>query len=383
MTLDQAPRAPAAASAGARGVDVGTDRGPRLRIAQVAPPLEAVPPAGYGGTERIIHELVSELTRRGHEVTTFATGDSRVAGHHVETVPKALRPAGFGGDPSPYLHETMEMVLAREREFDVIHGHLEWFNPILTRVTRTPAVATFHGRLDYPWAREVLLRAGGPFVAISKSHAATQPTLDWAGVVHNGLNLEGSPFSDQRSDALCFVGRIAPEKGVLDAIEVAKWTGRILRIAAKAGHMPHEIEYERDVFKPAVAAAGSTVEFLGELSPADRDRLFASSHATLMPGHWPEPFGLVAIEALACGTPVIARPVGALPEIVRDGIDGFFGEDVETMVEAVDRVDGLDRAAIRSSVLDRFSGTRMTDGYEQVYRRVIAGWPSSRRQATS
>jgi glycosyltransferase involved in cell wall biosynthesis len=352
---------------------------PRLHIAQVAPPLEAVPPAGYGGTERIVHELVRELIRRGHQVTTFASGDSDVPGRLIPTVPEALRPHGFGGDPSPYLHETLRMVMAHEREFDVVHGHLEWFNPILTAAVSVPTVATFHSRLDQGWARDILLRSGGPFVAISQAHAATQPTIDWAGIVLNGLSLESSPFSASPSDALSFVGRIAPEKGVIDAIEVARRSGRVLRIAAKEGHMAHEVEYQDEVFRPAVAAAGSAVEFLGELSPADRDRLFASSFATLMPGQWPEPFGLVAIEALACGTPVIARPVGALPEIVRDGVDGYFGLDVGEMTAAVDRIESLDRAAIRASVLDRFSGARMTDGYERVYRRVIADWPQRRR----
>jgi glycosyltransferase involved in cell wall biosynthesis len=346
-----------------------------LRIAQVAPPLESIPPAGYGGTERVIHELVTELTQRGHEVTTFGPGDSVVPGRLIPTVPNALRRRGFGGDPSPYLQETIQMVLAATDEFDVVHGHLEWFNPILTAVMPVPAVATFHSRLDFPWAADLLRRSGGQFVAISEAHAATQPLVSWAGVVHNGLTLNGAPFETERSDALCFVGRIAPEKGVLDAIEIARRTGRVLRIAAKAGHMPHEISYEDQVFKPAVAAAGTAVEILGELSPEDRDRLLADSYANLMPGSWPEPFGLVAIEALACGTPVITRRVGALPEIIRDGVDGFFGEDLDEMVEAVDRVAGLDRAAIRSSVLMRFSGARMTDRYERIYRRVIAEAP--------
>jgi glycosyltransferase involved in cell wall biosynthesis len=367
------------AERGSRDDPTAWGSAPRLRIAQVAPPLEAVPPSGYGGTERVVHELVTELKRRGHEVTTFASGDSEVPGRLIPTVPEALRPRGFGGDPSPYIHETLRMVMAREREFDLIHGHLEWFNPILTAVIGVPTVATFHSRLDQPWAADILLRSKGPFVAISQAHAATQPRMAWAGVVHNGLNLEGAPFGEHPSDALCFVGRVATEKGVLDAIDIAKRTGRVLRIAAKAGHMPYEVEYQNEVFLPAVAAAGSAVEFLGELSLADRDRLFASSFAALMPGHWPEPFGLVAIEALACGTPVVARRVGALPEIVRHGVDGFLGEDVEDMAAAVDRVASLDRAAIRTSVLDRFSGTRMTDGYEQVYRHVLADWPARRR----
>jgi glycosyltransferase involved in cell wall biosynthesis len=349
-----------------------TGRARALRIAHVAPPLEAVPPTGYGGTERIVHELVTELVRRGHEVTTFGSGDSDVPGRLIPTVPQALRPLGFGGDPSAHIHETLRMLLSEASEFDVVHGHLEWFNPILTAVSPVPSVATFHGRLDFPWARDILLRSTGRFVAISQSHATTHPMLDWAGIVHNGLTLRDMPFAEKRSDALCFVGRIAPEKGVLDAIEIARRSGRTLRMAAKEGHMPHEVSYHEEVFRPAVAAAGSAVEFLGELSRADRDRLFADSYASLMPGSWPEPFGLVAIESLASGTPVIARRVGALPEIIRDGVDGFFGSDVDELVAAVDRVAALDRRSIRDSVLDRFSSQRMADGYEAVYRKVIA-----------
>ena len=157
----------------------------------------------------------------------------------------------------------------------------------------------------------------------------------------------------------------------MEAIEIAKTSGRPLRIAAKAGPMAAERDYFDNVFMPAVEAAGSSIEFLGELEQADRDLLFAESYATLMPGSWPEPFGLVAIESLACGTPVIARRVGGLPEIIRDGIDGFFGDDVEQLAYQVDRVETLDRAEIRSSVLDRFSAGRMTDGYEAIYRTML------------
>jgi glycosyltransferase involved in cell wall biosynthesis len=328
--------------------------------------------------------LVRELVARGHEVTTFATGDSNIPGRLIATVPRALRPLGFGDDPSGYLQDTIRMVLDRAREFDLIHGHLEWFNPILARTSPVPAVMTFHGRLDFPWARDILLRSRGRYVAISRSHAAAQPHFDWAGIVLNGLDLQDMPFRRERSDALCFVGRIAPEKGVVDAIDIARRSGRTLRIAAKAGKMPHEVEYEKNVFLPAVSAAGSSVEFLGELSVRDRDLLFADSFAALMPGHWPEPFGLVAIEALAAGTPVIARPVGAVPEILRPGVDGFFGDTVENLADAVDLVGDLDRPAIRASVLDRFSAARMTTDYEAVYRRVLGDWAFQRgRSATS
>ncbi len=200
-------------------------------------------------------------------------------------------------------------------------------------------------------------------VAISKNQASTHPDVPWAGVVYNGLRLVDAPYGRRRSDALCFVGRVAPEKGIVEAIEVALQAGRPLRIAAKVAAGGPEREYHDEVFQPALKAAGSTVEYLGEMQQSERDQLFADSYASLMPGSWPEPFGLVAIEALACGTPVIARRTGALPEIVRDGIDGFFGDDVRAMAFKVDRVDDLDREAIRRSVIDRFSTERMTDGY--------------------
>jgi glycosyltransferase involved in cell wall biosynthesis len=342
-----------------------------LRIAQVAPPIERVPPEAYGGTERVMHELISELVRRGHEVTTFASGDSKVAGRLVPTVPKSLRPAGFGDDPSGFILSTMLTVLDHEADFDIIHSHLEWSSIILGRAAKVPVVATFHGRLDLPWAPAVFDAVGDVnLVAISQSQARSIPEVDWT-VVYNGLDLSRAPFERRRSDDLCFVGRVNPEKGIVEAMEIAKLTGRRLRMAAKIGTTPSERAYNEDVFQPALKAAGSSVEFLGELSSRDRDRLLASSYAVLMPGSWPEPFGLVAIESLACGTPILARRVGGLAEIIRDGIDGYFGDDVTQLAFHVPRIADLDRAAIRESVLDRFSAKRMADGYEALFKRVL------------
>lgn len=342
-----------------------------LRIAQVAPPMERVPPRAYGGTERVVHELVKELDRRGHEVTTFASGDSDVPGRLIATVPEALRTAGFRGDASPYFYLTIQAVLDRVGEFDVIHSHLESASFLLARFSPVPVVSTFHGRLDMPWAAEAFRSSPQGLVAISANQASTHPDVAWAGIVHNGLTLDDTPFDRRRGDGLCFVGRMAAEKGIVEAIEIAKATGRPLRIAAKSGPMPLERDYLENVFLPALAAAGSSVEFLGEIEQVERDLLFAESYASLMPGSWPEPFGLVAIESLACGTPILARRVGALPEIIRDGIDGFFGDDVEQLSSLVDSVGDLDRAAIRASVVERFSVARMTDGYEAIYRSVL------------
>jgi glycosyltransferase involved in cell wall biosynthesis len=341
-----------------------------LRIAQVAPPMEPVPPPGYGGTERVVSALVDELLARGHEVTTFASADSAVPGNLVPTVARALRPDGFRGDSSPWFYATIRAVLERATDFDVIHSHLEWGSAVLALQSPVPTFSTFHGRLDLPWAATLLEGLPG-LVAISKSQAATHPNVRWAGVVYNGLELARAPMPVHRNDELVFVGRVAPEKGILDAIEVARLTGRTLKVIAKRPVVPHEVEYFEQVFVPALETAGSFVQDLGELSGQERDRVVGGSHAMLMPGTWPEPFGLAVIEALACGTPVLARRVGALPEILRDGIDGYFGDDVEHLAFLVDRVDELDRDAIRTSVIDRFSAGRMTDAYEELYQGAV------------
>jgi glycosyltransferase involved in cell wall biosynthesis len=339
-----------------------------VRIAQVAPPLERVPPLAYGGTERIVYELTLELVRRGHDVTLFASGDSEAPCEHVVTVPEALRPLGFGGDPSPYFLVTMLEVIRRAEQFDLIHSHLEWSSLLLARACSTPMVSTFHGRLDAPVARQALLDRPPNLIAISQSQARPHPEVPWT-IVYNGLDLSAAPFRQRPSDALCFVGRFAAEKGLHEAIQIARLAGRRLRIAAKIGTLPDEKAYYENVVKPLLG--DPNVENLGELATAERDQLMADSFAMLMPGSWPEPFGLVAIESLACGTPVLARRVGALPEIVRDGVDGFFGDDPKMIAFQLERVGELDRWAIRDSVLQRFSASRMADDYERVYAAAL------------
>jgi glycosyltransferase involved in cell wall biosynthesis len=340
-----------------------------LRIALVAPPFERVPPGAYGGTERIVHALATTLDARGHSVTVFATGDSDVPGELVVTAPVALRATGIHSDGIPWLVATQAAVLDQASRFDIIHAHLDFSGLVLGHLTVTPVVATFHGRIDFPGAREAIDISRAALIAISQAQASTHPGAPWAAVVHNGLDLSESTFSNRRSDDLCFVGRLMPEKGILQAIEVARLTGRRLRVAGKVGWQPSEVAYFESVVKPAFETAD--VEHVGELSSSERDQLLAECWATLMPGAWPEPFGLVAIESLACGTPVIATRVGALPEIIREDVDGYFGDDPVQLAFHVDDVARLDREVIRASVLERFSAERMADRYEEVYREVL------------
>jgi len=341
-----------------------------LRIAQVAPPLERVPPVAYGGTERIVHGLTTELVARGHDVTVFASGDSDVPGRLIPTVDKALRPAGVEGDASGWFLATVQAVLDRASEFDIIHSHLEWWSIPLARVSPVPMVSTFHGRLDLPWSERLFEDAPEGLVAISRSQASAHPNVPWT-IIHNGLTLDAAPFQTERTDAFCFVGRVDPEKGIVEAMDIAALTGRPLKLAAKVGNLPEQRAYYESVFQPALKRASRNVEFLGEIAPEERDQLFAESYGTLMPGAWPEPFGLVSIESLACGTPILARRVGALPEVIREGVDGYFGDDATGMAFHADRLGSLDRRAIRERVIERFSAARMTDRYEELYARTI------------
>ena len=346
--------------------------GGSLRIAQVAPALEAVPPPGYGGTERVVDELARELQRRGHRVTLFASADSTSTVSLIPTVERALRPAGRLVDEAPSLLATLDAVLRRANDFDLVHAHLEFAGLVLARALPIPVAATFHGRLDRPWADELLAGTTAGLCAVSAAQASAHPGRPWQ-VVHNGLSLAEAPFRAVGGEDLCFVGRMTPEKGAVEAVEIARRSGRRLRVAAKEPASAGERDYYEGRFLPATRRAD--VELLGELAPDERDRLFAESHATLMPGDWPEPFGLVAIESLACGTPIVGRRVGGIPEIVRDGLDGILGDSVDELARRIPEVGRLDRAAIRAAVLERFSVARMTDGYEPVYEALLARSP--------
>ncbi|HEY7522734.1 MAG TPA: glycosyltransferase family 4 protein [Candidatus Limnocylindrales bacterium] len=341
----------------------------RLRIALLAAPMASVPPVAYGGTERVVAALATELTRRGHQVTVFASGDSWVEAEVEPVVPQALWGTGYQGDVSAHMLKAAARGWAKAEQFDLIHSHLEAFGFLLARHAPVPVLSTLHGRLDGVGMPELIEEfADIPLVAISESQRRWAPAANWAGVVHNGLALADMPQAPEPDDYLLFVGRVAVEKGIEDAIALARRARMPLKVVAKVHDATEHALYRkiRDSLTP-----DDQVEFLGELPPSARDPLYARARATLMLGAWPEPFGLVAIESMACGTPVIARRAGALPEILRHGTDGYLVDDVGEAELAVRMLDQLDRSGIRESTIERFSASRMTDAYERIYRRML------------
>jgi glycosyltransferase involved in cell wall biosynthesis len=328
-----------------------------------------VPPPTYAGTERVVAALAEELHRRGHRVTLFAPGDSQVSCELVPTVPQSLWTTEYRGDVSTFINVSLAMAWAQHERFDIIHSHVETLGFLFARYCPTPVVTTLHGRLDAYGIPELLAEFDDiPLVAISESQRRWGEAANWVATIHHGLPLEMMPFSDQPGSYLAFVGRITPEKGIADCIELARRARLPLKIAAKV-YDEHEKEHFAEVVEPAIEEG--VVEFLGELGQLERDPLYAGALATVMMGAWPEPFGLVAIESLATGTPVIARRAGALTETIEHNVNGFLVDDLTEAELAVTRVAELDRTAIRRSALERYSPARMADDYEIVYQRVI------------
>jgi glycosyltransferase involved in cell wall biosynthesis len=347
-----------------------------MRIAQVAPLYERVPPVRYGGTERVVAHLADELVRRGHSVTLFASGDSVTRARLRAATPTALRLDPQKPDPlAPHVLE-LAQVFEQAYEFDVIHSHVDYLAFPFARLVRTPTVHTLHGRLDLPYLIPLFAHFHDvPFVSISNAQRAPFQALDlnWTATVHHGLPLARYPFSPFGGHALVFLGRISPEKRPDLAIAVAKRVGLPLKIAAKVDAADRQY-FEREI-RPLLAHR--LIEFIGEVDEAGKTELLGNALALLFPVDWPEPFGLVMIEAMACGTPVIARPVGSVPEIILPGRTGLLGSTVDDLVAAVKRVATISRAACRRHVEAHFTVERMADGYEAVYSRLA----TSRRAA--
>jgi glycosyltransferase involved in cell wall biosynthesis len=342
-----------------------------MRIAQVAPLYESVPPRLYGGTERVVSWLTEELVRRGHEVTLFASGDSTTRARLVATCPRGLRLDVAARDPLMAHVAELGAVADRLHEFDVVHAHIDYPAFLLGRLAGVPFVHTLHGRLDLSGQRETF--AAFPHAAlVSISDHQRSPLaglgLNWRATVHHGLPLDAIPVAtgSGRGGYLAFLGRISHEKGPVDAIAVAHEVGIPLRIAAKVD--PSDREYYEQEVRPLID--GTFVQFVGEVDDEEKWKFLGEARCLLFPIDWPEPFGITLIEAMASGTPVVARPRGAVPEIVVDGETGWLGETVRELADAVRRVDRIDRTRCRAAVAERFSVAAMTDGYERVYRAL-------------
>jgi glycosyltransferase involved in cell wall biosynthesis len=344
-----------------------------LRIALISTPMLPVPPPTYAGTERVVAALGDVLVERGHEVTLYAPGDSEISGGTlVPTIERSLWSTEYRGDISAHVSISLAKAWADHERYDIIHSHIETMGFLFARHCPTPVVSTLHGRLDQAGAPELLDEFRDiPLVSISDSQRRFSPEANWVATIHHGLPFDAVPFSAEPGDYLAVVGRITPEKGIEEAIDLARRTGHKLRMAGKV-YDEHEQEHFAEVVEPALKDPDVDLEFLGEIDPKARDPLYAGALATIMLGAWPEPFGLVAIESLATGTPVIARRAGGLTETVEHGVDGFLVDDVTEAELAVQMVAELDRRLIRERALERFSPARMAEEYEAIYRRVIA-----------
>ncbi len=342
-----------------------------MRIAQVAPLHESVPPHLYGGTERVVSWLTEELVRQGHEVTLFASGDSVTRAQLVPVCPRALRLDPTCVDALAVHLLLLEEVFRDPERFDVLHFHCDYLHFPFSRRQPRPRVTTLHGRLDLaqlpPLYREYRRE---PVISISAAQRRPLPWLNWQGTVHHGLPADLHTFRAASDDYLAFLGRISPEKRVDRAIEIARVTGRPLKIAAKVDRADRDY-YEEEIV-PLLKKAGSLVEFIGEVGGSAKDEFLGRAAALLFPIDWPEPFGLVMIEALACGTPVIAFRNGSVPEVLDEGVTGFVVDDVAGAVRAVQRLGELSRRRCRAVFEARFEAARMAGDYVAIYRRLLA-----------
>jgi glycosyltransferase involved in cell wall biosynthesis len=340
-----------------------------MKIAQVAPLAERCPPRLYGGTERIVSYLTEELVRQGHEVTLFSSGDSRTAAKLVRCSDMALRLNPAVKDHVPYHLVMLDEVRRRADDFDVIHFHIDLLHFPLIRDFADRTLTTLHGRLDLPDLKPFYAAFPEiPLVSISDSQRRPMPAVNWAGTIPHGLPRDLLPFSPRpKGDYLAFLGRISPEKRPDRAIDIAARSGLPLKIAAKVDKVDRA--YWDMVIAPLVARHDN-VEFVGEINDTEKASFLGNARALLFPIDWPEPFGLVMIEAMACGTPVIAWNCGSVPEVVDDGVTGFIVDDEVAAVAAIGRLARLDRTKVRAAFEQRFTVARMAEDYLAIYRSL-------------
>jgi glycosyltransferase involved in cell wall biosynthesis len=340
-----------------------------MRIAQVAPLYESVPPKYYGGTERIVSYLTEELLRQGHDVTLFASGDSETKARLIAACRRSLRMDKHCVDQLAHHILMIEHVMERAAEFDIVHFHTDYLHFPASRRAQITHVTTLHGRLDIPDLVPVYQEFRDmPVVSISNGQREQLPWANWQATVYHGLPAAMYQFRDEPGSYLAFLGRISPEKRVDRAIEIAKQVRIPLKIAAKVDRV--DKDYFQTVIEPLLRHP--FIEFVGEIGDGEKEEFLGNAYALLFPIDWPEPFGLVMIEAMACGTPVIAYRGGAVPEVMEEGHTGFIVEGLEDAVEAVRRVPELSRKRCREIFDQRFTAARMAHDYVQVYERLIS-----------
>lgn len=339
-----------------------------MRIGMIAPIVERVPPKKYGGTERVVYALTEELVQRGHNVTLFASGDSITSAKLSSIFPRALREANvkdlYGANHLTLLN--IGTAYDRQGEFEVIHDHTGPLALPTANLATTPTLITMHGPFT-PEVRKLLRTLRNPGITtISNSQGFAAADINHLGTVYNGLNMEHYPFSATPGDYLLFVGRICMEKGAHFAVTVAQELDMPLIMAAKVDSVDRG--YFQSFIEPWLS---DRIQWVGEVDEEKRNELMAGARCFLHPVTWREPFGLTLIEAQACGSPVVAFNKGSIPEIVEHGVTGFVVEDIEEMVDAVSKIETINRAACRERALSRFSAKTMTDGYEAAYLKMM------------
>lgn len=340
-----------------------------MRIAQVSPLYESVPPKLYGGTERVVAFLTEELVRQGHEVTLYASGDSMTSARLVACAPRSLRLDETCVDPLARHFTMLERVFGDAGQYDIIHFHIDYLHFPLSRRACVRQLSTLHGRLDLPDLAPLYHEYRDmPLVSISDAQRQPLGWANWKGTVYHGLPDGLFRLQEKPGDYLAFLGRMSREKRPDQAIEIAERAGLRLRIAAKVDRADREY-FDREI-RPLLDHP--LVEFVGEIGDPEKQEFLGDARALLFPVDWPEPFGLVMIEAMACGTPVITYPCGSVPELLDDGVTGFIVRDVGEAVKAIARLGDVDRRRCRRVFEERFTAKRMADDYLKIYDRVLA-----------
>ena len=342
-----------------------------MRIAQLAPLWETVPPKKYGGTELVVYILCEELTKRGHEVTLFATGDSTTSARLEAIIEKPMRESGHLC-VSCYESDAIARVISQKDDFDIIHNHLGPSFMPYGEALNLPFVTTLHGAFvngeDISFCMKY---KNAPFVSISDAQRAPAPELNYVSTVYNGIQVEKYNFKaepDMQNPYIAFLGRLSVEKGVHHAIKLAKETGHKLIIAGKVDNADKKY-YESEI-KHLID--GKQIVYIGELGHDDKVELLQNAFMTVHPVTWPEPFGLVMAESMACGTPVLALSQGSIPEVISHNFTGFVEDDIDSLIQRVKEVENIDRNYCRTYVEDNFSAERMTEGYLATYRKIIS-----------